>query len=63
MDIQGASQAAQQPVLSSGQSGSNESAATERNERVEARDSGSERLEVERSSTGPDVGNRVDISA
>jgi hypothetical protein len=60
MDIQGASTASSAEVLSAGRSGSLESAATERKS---AEDSAVERKEVEPSSTGPGVGERVDIQA
>ncbi|CAN0510373.1 unnamed protein product [Scytosiphon promiscuus] len=60
MDIQGASTANAADVSAAGRSGSLESAATERKS---AEDSSIERKEVEPSSTGPGVGERVDIQA
>ena len=60
MDIQGSSATLAQSVQSSGRSGAVESSA---NERKEAEDSTVERKEAEPSSTGPGVGNRVDIRA
>lgn len=59
MDIQSASAAANQPVYTSGSAEALESAAEERKE---VNDSSIERKEVERSSTGPNVGNKIDIS-
>ncbi len=60
MDIQGVSNAQVHSAGSPGQSGASESVAVERKA---AADSTVERKEAEPSSTGPDVGNRVDINA
>ena len=60
MDIQGSAAATSQASFAAGQSGAPESAV---NERKEAEDSTVERKEAEPSSTGPDVGNTVDIRA
>lgn len=60
MDIQGASSAAAQSVPSAGNTGASESLAEERKA---ADDSSIERKEAEPSSTGPNVGQNVDIQA
>ncbi len=60
MDIQGASTASSADIISAGRAGSLESAASERKV---AEDSAVERKEAEPSSTGPGVGERVDIQA
>ena len=60
MDIQSTSAASAESVTASGRSGSLESVAQER--RV-AEDSEIERREAEPSSTGPGVGEQVDIQA
>ncbi|WP_417448885.1 hypothetical protein [Kordiimonas sp.] len=60
MDIQGASSASSADIVAAGRSGSLESSATERKA---ADDSAVERKEVEASSTGPGVGEKVDIQA
>jgi len=60
MDIQGASATATQTVATVGSSGASESVATERKS---ADDSAIERKEAEPSSTGPNIGQNVDIDA
>ena len=60
MDIQGASSAAAQSVPAAGNTGASESLAEERQA---AEDSEIERKEAEPSSTGPGVGQNVDIEA
>lgn len=60
MDIQGASAAATQTIATAGNSGASESVAAERKT---ADDSSIERKEAEPSSTGPNVGQNVDIDA
>jgi hypothetical protein len=60
VDIQSTTSTTAQTIGASGRSGSLESAASER--RV-ADDSEVERKEVEASSTGPGVGEKLDISA
>ena len=60
MDIQSSTSASAETIGASGSSGSLESAAQERKV---AEDSAVERKEVEPSSTGPGVGEKVDIQA
>ena len=60
MDIQGASTAASQTAFAAGNTGASESLAEERKA---AEDSNVERKEAEPSSTGPNVGQNVDIQA
>lgn len=60
MDIKSASAVSNQPIVSSGQAGSQESSV---NARQNAVDSVSERKEIERSETGPGVGEGVDERA
>lgn len=60
MDIQSTTSTSAQSIGASGRSGSLESAAAERRS---ADDSEIERKEAEPSSTGPGVGEKVDVSA
>ena len=60
MDIQSSTATSNQPINSAGAAGATESAASERKEAV---DSANERKEAEPSSTGPGVGDKVDIKA
>ena len=60
MDIDSSTATASSAITSTGQAGSNESAATNRKE---AADSDIERKEVEASATSDGVGERVDVQA
>lgn len=60
VDIQSTTATSAESVSSSGRSGSLESAAQERKS---SEDSNVERKEVEASSTGPGIGERVDVQA
>ena len=60
MDIRSAAAVASQPIVSSGQSGSAESAVAAKRARDDSFD---ERKEVERADPGSDRGSKVDIDA